>query len=76
MATTFKRVCIEDYTIVADDGATFTLTRGTEYTTSPEHADGTVRVYSRYWVNVPARIFAGAVQFSGPRMASPIGNWC
>ena len=68
MATTFKRVCIRDYTIRDDDGETFTIKRAKEYTTSPERPDGTVRVYSQYWVDVPADIFAGAVQFTGPEV--------
>lgn len=57
---TFKRVCLEDYTIVDAEGTTFTVERAKEYTTSAEK-DGTVVVFSRYWVTVPVRIFAGAV---------------
>ena len=66
MGTTFKRVCIKDYTI--RDGATeFTIKRGEEYITSPEQPDGSVTVYSRYWCEAPVGIFAGAEQFTGRR---------
>jgi hypothetical protein len=64
MAKTFKRVCIEDYDIVALDGGHFRVERAKEYITGPERDDGTLTVFSRYWVNVPARIFAGEVMFT------------
>lgn len=62
MAQTFKRVCIEDYTITDGDDS-FTLHRAQEYLTSPER-DGQVRVFSQYWVWVPSRIFAGPLEFT------------
>jgi hypothetical protein len=36
---------------------TFTLHRGEKYTVSPPHGDGTVTVFSRFWVRVPERLF-------------------
>lgn len=74
MATTFTRICIEAYTIV-DDDRTFTLTPGTAYITSPDR-DGQIQVYAQYWVWVPARIFAGAVQFTGLPVTPPTAHWC
>jgi hypothetical protein len=65
MAQTFNRICLEDYPLVDEDDPTltFTLKRGKEYITSPER-DGQVRVYSTYWVWVPATLFAGAKEFT------------
>lgn len=60
MAKVFKRICIETYTIT-DGDRSFTLTCGTEYLTGGDRADDTVRVFSTYWCDVPARIFAGAI---------------
>lgn len=56
MATVYHAICVEDFTPAPEHDATFVLTRGTEYTVSPER-DGHVRVFSRYWVWVPARLF-------------------
>ena len=61
--TTFKRICLEDYTVIDAEGTAFTLHRAEEYTTSAER-DGTVMVFSQYWVRVPLRIFAGEVKFT------------
>lgn len=58
---TFSRICIKDYKIVAENGDTLELKRGTEYTTSEERADGTCVVFSRYWAPVPVEIFAGEI---------------
>lgn len=56
---TFQRICVEDYTI-HDGEKQFTLQRGHEYTTSSvREEDGTVKVFSTYWVDVPVTIFAG-----------------
>ena len=61
---TFNRICLEDYEM-EDGDRQFTLKRGQEYTTSPtREADETVMVFSRYWVRVPVRIFAGAKRFT------------
>jgi hypothetical protein len=63
MATTFQRVCIEDYTVTDSEGTSFTVKRGREYITSPER-DGQVRVFSTFWVWVPVSIFAGERKFT------------
>jgi hypothetical protein len=64
MAQTFKRVCLEDYTVRdATSGTEFTLHRAHEYITSPEK-NGNVTVYSQYWVTVPLTLFAGEKEFT------------
>ena len=63
MATTFKRVCIEDYTVTDYEGTSFTVHRAREYTTGPEQ-NGEVIVFSTYWVRVPVRVFAGERKFT------------
>ena len=56
---TFKRICLEDWTLQAENGDTLVLKRGQEYTTSAENADGEVTVFTSFWVSVPVRLFAG-----------------
>lgn len=63
---TFNRICIEDHTITDREGTSFTLRRAKEYTTSGER-DGSVLVFSQYWVRAPIGIFAGAI----PGLGSP-----
>lgn len=58
MAKVFYAICLEDFTPAPAEDATFTLKRGQEYVVSPER-EGQVRVFSRYWVWVPSRLFAG-----------------
>jgi hypothetical protein len=58
MAKVFRAICLEDFTPAPEEDASFTLKRGREYIISPER-DGQVRVFTRYWVWVPARVFAG-----------------
>lgn len=62
--TTFKRICLEDYTITDTEGTSFTLQRAKEYTTSLEREDGTVMLFSTYWVRVPVTLFAGERLFT------------
>ena len=57
---TFKRICIQDYTLRAENGDTLELERGHEYITSSEHNDGTVTVFTNFWVRVSPQLFAGA----------------
>lgn len=66
MATMFHRICLEDYTITDEEGTSFTLKRGKEYTTTCQ-THGTVLVCSRYWVRVPVSLFGGDRQFVGPK---------
>lgn len=61
---TFNRICIKDWEITAENGDHFKAVRGKEYTTSTEHEDGTVTVFSNYWVRVPVDHFAGEQQFT------------
>lgn len=63
---TFKRICIEDYVLEAENGDRLELKRGEEYITSPEHFDepDMVTVFASYWARVPMTIFAGARIFT------------
>ena len=61
---TFKRLCVEDYAVDDKNGDRFELERGKEYFTSRVTADGEVNVYSTFWVSVPLRLFANAVEFT------------
>ncbi len=61
---TFHRICVENYTLTADNGDALVLTRGKEYMTSAEHDDGTVTVFSSFWARVPASLFSGAHIFT------------
>lgn len=62
--TTYKRICIEDWSIQDTKGQRLDVKRGEEYITSPEHEDGTVTVFSTYWVPTPKRIWAGERLFT------------
>lgn len=73
MATVFHAICLEDFTPNPEEDASFTLKRGKEYTVSPEK-EGQVRVFSRYWVWVPARLFAGHRPLAGTTSASTTGE--
>ena len=71
---TFKRICIKDYELKAENGDTLNLKRGQEYTTSAEK-DKKVVVFTAYWVAVPADLFAGEQEFTrggkGRKMENP-----
>ena len=54
---TFKRICLKDYTVTAENGDSFTVKRGKEYLTSavnessalgPEAIKGCVIVFADY----------------------------
>ena len=60
---TFKRICIEDYTVLGTCGDRLDLKRGLEYITSIDR-DGEVTVFSTFWVRVPVLLFAGARAFT------------
>ena len=53
----------QNATVIDAEGTAFTIHRAEEYTTSAER-DGTVMVFSQYWVRVPLRVFAGEVKFT------------
>lgn len=56
---TFRRICLRDHP-VTDGETTFTLKRGEEYLTSVERMDGTVTVFTRYWLHgIPISLFGG-----------------
>jgi len=64
---TFSRICIKDYEVTAENGDHFEIKRGKEYLTS-EEKDGTVCVFTKFWVYVPVDLFAGELQFTGDRL--------
>ena len=61
---TFKRICIRDFEITAEDGGRFEVRPGKEYITSPANEHGDVVVFSNYWVPVPVFFFAGERRFT------------
>jgi len=70
---TFKRICIKDWEITAENGDYFKVERGKEYITSavndapkigPKNEENCVIVFSSYWVPVPVDVFAGELQFT------------
>lgn len=63
---TYRRICIEDFTLEAKNGDRLELKRGTEYLTSSIEPNQTVTVFTTFWVPVPVRIFAadGVIQFT------------
>lgn len=56
----FKRICVRDETFV-DGEKSITLKRGQEYTTSAEHGDGTVTVFTTYWFRAPVDLLIAPV---------------
>ena len=62
---TFHRKCIKPWSITAENGDFFEVIAGETYLTSAEHSDGTVTVFTSFWVRVPVECFTGAVQFTG-----------
>lgn len=61
---TFSRVCIEDDALEAQNGDRAEIKRGREYITSPVRADGTVIVFTNFWVPFPVTRFAGERVFT------------
>jgi hypothetical protein len=70
---TFKRICIKDYEITADNGDKFKIKRGVEYITSavnqspaigPKAEWNHVIVFDDFWVPIPFEMFAGEVEFT------------
>jgi hypothetical protein len=53
----YKRICLKDWHIEAKNGDRQNLTRGEKYTTSASRSDGTVTVFSSFWVQAPIDIF-------------------
>lgn len=61
---TFNRICIKDWEITAQNGDHFEVKRANEYLTSDVLDDGTVMVFSNFWVPVPVEHFAGERMFT------------
>lgn len=53
----YERICLKDWHIEAQNGDRQDLTRGKTYTTSASMDDGTVTVFSSFWVQAPIDIF-------------------
>jgi hypothetical protein len=53
----YERICLKDWHIEAENGDRQELKRGKSYTTTASHDDGTVIVFSRFWVRAPLDVF-------------------
>lgn len=53
----FTAVCIEDWHIEAENGDRQDCKKGERYTISAPRKDGTVTVFSSFWVPAPIGIF-------------------
>ena len=53
----YERICLKDWHIEAENGDRQALQRGKHYTTSASRDDGTVIVFSSFWVRAPIDIF-------------------
>ncbi len=60
---TYKRICIRNWFVEAENGDRQDLLCGTEYITSAER-EGMVTVFKQFWVKAPIEIFAGEEQFT------------
>ena len=53
----YERICLRDWFVQAENGDRQDCKRGKIYTTSAPHDDGTVTVFSGFWVRAPQEIF-------------------
>lgn len=53
----YERICLQDWHVEAQNGDRQELKRGKFYTTSASHDDGTVTVFSSFWVRAPLSVF-------------------
>ena len=53
----YERICLKDWHIEARNGDRQDLKRGKTYTTSAPQEDGSVVVFSRFWVRAPGDVF-------------------
>ena len=53
----YERICLHDWHVDALNGDRQDCKRGKAYTTSAPHEDGTVTVFSSFWVRAPGSIF-------------------
>lgn len=56
----YRAICVEDWHVEAENGDRQECKRGQEYTVSDEK-NGKRTVFSGFWVEAPARIFAGVL---------------
>lgn len=61
---TWKRICIADHVIEAENGDRHEVKRGSEVLTSDEHDDGTVTVFGGFWTRFPAKLFVAPEKFT------------
>ena len=53
----YDRICLKDWHVEAQNGDRQDLKRGETYTTSASLPDGTVTVFSTFWVRAPLDVF-------------------
>ena len=78
---TFKRICVMDYKITAENGDCFKVEKGKEYTMSAVNEMGYVLVMSNFWVTMPEEYFASELgvqdgNFVNPESEVPSGSLC
>jgi hypothetical protein len=56
----YKRICIRDWSLTAENGDHFEVKWGEIVTTSSDRDDGTCSVFKKFWVPVPIICFAGS----------------
>lgn len=61
----YRALCIKDWYIEAENGDRQECKRGKEYTVSGDRGDGTLTVFSGFWVIAPTNIFAGFMTLRG-----------
>ena len=52
----YERICLKDWHIEAQNGDRQELRRGKTYTTAASK-DGTIKVFSTFWVDAPIDVF-------------------
>ena len=57
MKVVYEALCLENWYIEAENGDRQDCVKGKTYTISAPRKDGTVKVFSRFWVDAPAHIF-------------------
>ena len=63
---TYNRICVKSARFKGGEHEA-SIERGKEYLTSAESKDGTVIVFTNYWIyGVPVELFAGEEQFTKP----------
>jgi hypothetical protein len=57
MVDIVKQLCIKSYKLTAQNGDSFEVKQGKEYTTTPPDDKEVVTVFGTYWVPVPKEHF-------------------